>query len=63
MKIRVPCPHRLDPPLTLDEARTLVEINPAFDDRYVQADNYIRVLQRTGVCWCAQCRKRRGEKP
>jgi hypothetical protein len=59
--MRVPCRFRLEPPLTLDEARFLNAAEPGFDDTLVRWDNLMRVYQRTGVCWCAQCRERRGE--
>lgn len=56
------CKLCLDPPLTLDEARVLVLVRPAFDDRFIQVETYTRVYRRTGVCWCPECRARRGEK-
>jgi hypothetical protein len=61
-----PCPFRFNPPLTRDEALDLAKVmlarDPAYDDRFVQMDNYTRIYQRTGVCACAKCRARRAGK-
>ena len=62
---RVPCPYRFDPPLTREErlalANALMERTPAFDDRFVQSDNYTAVYKKTGKCGCPKCRSRRGD--
>jgi hypothetical protein len=64
--MEVPCPFRFNPPLTEEEscnlARVMCSREPAFDDRFVQAENYMRVYRQTGFCACPKCRKRREGK-